>query len=416
MAHLTSPLRKAGLMLYGLFLAVQLNGCASMTSGLECAAESMHPTVMASLDSFETAALSIRLSNQVLLKTPLSEQSAWPNDLYGAPDGTAMLKMGLSLFASSQGITMPLEVDPATGFPKPTSALYLFLKEREKLLKKHVKPHQIAYFKSNLDALYLEEPIMGQSESLYVYRNPLMAYGVVTNNKDEMAKLEQQINLKANGFSECDAWVHKSREGDVKPAVCTDSALKDEAFKVMEVKQKKEEFTDMEKSYGKLANRVYNASVAGADFTTASLVKIGCAIVNGARAFPNMQNEFKRLRGVYNVVTLPARIKGVINALGIYKDNLGMQFTAYTTMYKQIKGVYTIKDEAPAQEQKIKEALVRIELAHATLQEIMPKIDQYLAGLDVEFSAQDQKRMAAINALFPADPSLDQTLVAALQP
>lgn len=416
MAHPTSPLRKAGLMLCGLFLAVQLNGCASMTSGLECTAESMHPTVMASLDSFETAALSIRLSNQVLLKTPLSEQSDWPNDLYGAPDGTAMLKMGLSLFASSQGITMPLEVDPATGFPKPTSALYLFLKEREKLLKKHVKPRHIAYFKSNPDALYLEEPIMGQPESLYVYRNPLMAYGVVTNNKEEMAKLEQQINLKANGFSECDAWVHTSKEGDVKPAVCIDSALKDEAFKVMEVKQKKEEFADMEKSYGKLANRVYNASVAGADFTTASLVKIGCAIVNGARAFPNMQNEFKRLRGAYNIVTLPARIRGVINALGIYKDNLGMQFTAYTTMYKQIKGVYTIKDEAPAQEQKIKEALVRIELAHATLQEIMPKIDKYLAGLDVAFSAQDQKRMAAINALFPADPLLDKPLVAALQP
>lgn len=399
-------------------LALQLGGCASMTSGLECAAESINPTVMAALDSFETAAVSIKLSNRVLLKTPLSEKSIWPNDLYGAPSGEAMLKGALSLFASSQGITLVTEIDPATGFPKPTSALYIFLKDREKLLNKHTNRRQIAYFKSNPYALFLEEPvdpIDGDAEPLYVYRNPLMAYGVVTNNKEEMARLEQQIDLKAKGFGECDAWVHKSSEGDVKPAVCLDPALKDESFKVMEVKQKKEEFADMEKNYGKLANKVYNASVAGADFTTAALVKIGCAVVNGIRAMPNIKKEFRGVRGVYNVVTLVPRIRGVFNALGIYKDNLGMQFTAYSTMYKQIKGVYTIKDEDPAHQQKTKEALLRIEMAQATLQELMPKIDLYLAGLNVEFTEQDQARMAAINGLFPADPVFEQALVAALE-
>ena len=60
-----------------------LSGCATGMSALECGAESLNPTVMAALDSFESAAISIKLSNRVLLKSPLSEQDTWPNDLFG---------------------------------------------------------------------------------------------------------------------------------------------------------------------------------------------------------------------------------------------------------------------------------------------------------------------------------------------
>ena len=78
-------------------VSLQMSGCATLTSGGECAAESMHPTVMAAIDSFESAAMAIKLSNRVLLETPLSEQDQWPAKMYGAPSGAAMFKMGLSI-------------------------------------------------------------------------------------------------------------------------------------------------------------------------------------------------------------------------------------------------------------------------------------------------------------------------------
>jgi len=85
------------------------------------------------------------------------------------------------------------------------------------------------------------------------------------------------------------------------------------------VGEKTEELETMRKNYGKLAGRVYNASVAGADFTTAAIIKIGCAIVNGARALPNINNEFKGARGVYNLTMVVSRVKMIISAFGFYQ-------------------------------------------------------------------------------------------------
>ena len=390
-----------------------LSGCATGMSALECGAESMNPTVMAALDSFESAAISIKLSNRVLLDSPLSEQDSWPNDLYGAPSGGALFKMGLSAFASSQGITLATEIDPATGWPRPTSALYIFLKEREKLLNKHVNKQDTAFFKSKPRDIYYRE--LGPRKKPdttheYVYRNPLMAYGVVTNNKKEMLQLEEEINLTANGYTRCDAFLRNASANsseEVKKAACKDPALKDDAITAA-LKEKTEDMATMEKTYGKLANKVYSASVAGADFSLASMVKIGCAVVNGIRAFPNINSEFSRMRGVYNAAMLFPRIKMVFNSLGIYKDNLGLQYTVYKTMYQQIKGKYQIKDDDPAAEQKTKEALVRIELAEAALQQLEPKLQLAFAGEPVEFSDQEAKQMELLAAMFPATDSLPQ--------
>jgi hypothetical protein len=390
-----------------------LSGCATGMSALECGAESMNPTVMAALDSFESAAISIKLSNRVLLNSPLSEQDSWPNDLFGAPSGVALFKMGLSAFASSQGITLATEIDPATGWPRPTSALYIFLKEREKLLNKHVNKQDIAFFKPQPRDVYYRE--LGPRKKPgttheYVYRNPLMAYGVVANNKKEMLQLEEEINLTANGYTQCDAFLRSASSTsteDVKKAACKDPALKDETITAA-LKEKTEDMATMEKNYGKLANKIYSASVAGADFTMASTVKIACAVVNGIRAFPNIQNEFRRMRGVYNAAMLFPRIKMVFGSLGIYKDNLGLQYTVYKTMYQQIKGKYQIKDENPATEQNTREALRRIDLAETALQQLEPKLMLAFAGEPVEFSDQEAKKIELIAAMFPAKDTMTQ--------
>lgn len=393
----------ASLLALALF---SLSGCATGMSALECGVESMNPTVMAALDSFESAAISIKLSNRVLLQSPLSEQDTWPNDLQGAPSGSAALKMGLSLLGSSQGVTVPLEIDQETGFPRPTSALYLFLKEREGLLNKHVSKEDVRFFRNKpQDVYYNELGARKKPETIheYVYRNPLMAYGVVTNNRKEMMTLEAEIALTARGYTQCDAFLRKASADvgeELKKAACKDPALKDEAITAA-LKEKTEDMATMEKNYGKLANKVYGASVAGADFSMAAMVKISCAVVNGIRAYPNIDKEFKGAKGLYNAAMIYPRIKMVLNSLGIYKDNLGLQYTVYKTMYQQIKGKYRLEEEEPVQEQKVKEALRRIELAETALKELEPRLHLAFAGEPAEFSSTEAQRLERIAALFP---------------
>jgi hypothetical protein len=158
----------------------------------------------------------------------------------------------------------------------------------------------------------------------------------------------------------------------------------------------------MEQNYGKLANKVYAASVAGADFSMAALLKIGCAVVNGVRALPNIQSEFDGVKGVFNAAMLFPRIKMVINSLGIYKDNLGLQYTTYKIMHQQIKGKYQLKEEEPGQEQQIKEAMQRIELAEAALAKLEPRLMLAFAGEDVQFTKEEARQLEQVAAMFPA--------------
>jgi len=246
MTTITSPLKMVWLLLGGLLLTGQLSGCATATSSLECGVESLNPTVMAAVDSFESAALAIKLSNRVLLEMPISEQESWPDKLYGSPSGGDLFKMGLSLLGASQGVSIPLEIDPTTGLPRPTSALYLFLKERERMLAKEVNREDLSFFRSQPPRVIAREiPSHRRLPNLqliddHVYRNPLMAFGVVTANRDEMVRVQQDIDLLAQGFKQCDAWVHASQEGEIKPAACQDPALKQD---VLEARMKKASFT-----------------------------------------------------------------------------------------------------------------------------------------------------------------------------
>lgn len=512
------------LLLGALLLAALLSGCATATSSLECGVESMNPTVMATVDSFESAALAIKLSNRVLLEMPINEQDSWPDKLFGAPSGAGMLMMGISLLGSSQGITMPFEIDPTTGLPRPTSALYIFLKEREKLLTKEVSRDDLNFFRSRPPQViaraippHHRQPNVQLIDD-HVYRNPLMAYGVVTANRDEMIRVQQDVELLAKGFKQCDAWVHASREGEIKSAACQDPALKQDALaarlkkasytpdrplsaappldvqppeeplikpprdlrdamgsnsrdkagkskkirdlsksrssktirgkkseptklaeptpsrqidpapletapvqKVLYVSEqerqmteKAEELATMRQNYGKLAGRVYNASVAGADFTAAAIVKIGCAAVNGVRALPNINNEFKGAKGVYNLTMVVSRVKMIINAFGFYQQNLGLQFTAYTTMYQQIKGTYPdLKDDDPVREQKTAQALQRIAQANDLLQQLEPKLALLAQDQDVTFSDEDLGRLASLSKLYPDQRQTEQDFLLA---
>lgn len=530
--HICRPL---SLLLAGLLL-MQLIGCATTTSTLECGVESMNPTVMGAIDSFESAALAIKLSNQVLLEMPINEQDSWPELLYGAPSGVGLFKMGLSLFAASQGVTIPLEIDPQTGLPRPTSALYIFLKEREQMLAKEVSREDLTFFRSQPPRVIAREiPPRRRKPNLelideHVYRNPLMAFGVVTANRDEMIRVQQDIDLLAKGFKQCDAWVHASREGDVKPAACQDPALKQDDLqarmkkavftedrpvpaplpepaaaepppvapsldlrdavgsgtkasnvrstksnrgqdrrrlpartvrgkqnkgnepamlaesssnkrsdaastpaaapeqtplpakgviyvseKDRQIGEKTEELEVMRKNYGKLAGRVYKSAVAGADFSMSAIVKIGCAIVNGARALPNIQNEFKGARGVYNIAMVASRVKMIISAFGYYKDNLGLQYTAYTTMYQQIKGAYPdLKDDEPAVDEKTARALHRIEQAQAEWHLLEPKLMQLAQGTPVNVTDEDMARLSTLAKLYPDHQTVQQDFLLAL--
>lgn len=522
-AHQTTHLIKSAMLLCGLLLALQLNGCATATSSLECGVESLNPTVMGAVDSFESAALAIKLSNQVLLEMPLSEQDSWPDKLYGAPSGGGMLKMGLSLLGASQGVAVPFEIDPKTGLPRPTSALYLFLKEREQMLNKEASRDDLLFFRSQPPRVIAREIPLHRRQATtalideHVYRNPLMAFGVVTANREEMVRVQQDLDLLAQGFKQCDAWVHASREGDIKPAACRDPALTSAALEVRikkasyspdqsapaaapeaaaednqpvlspprdlrdalsgtssdrpgrkraigslqakketaatgktkapkntkqaaasgkrkqtqsaqeisqgviyvneqdrQLTEKSEELATMQQNYGKLAGRVYDAAVAGADFSVAALVKIGCAIVNGARALPNIEEEFKGARGAYNLVLVTSRVKMIINAFGYYKDNLGLQYTAYTAMYQQIKGSYPeLKDDDPATKGKTAQALQRIQLATTELQLLEPKLQLLAQGQLDQFTDDDLARLQRLAALYPDQHELRDDLLLA---
>ena len=522
--HQTTHLIKTVVILCGLLLTFQLSGCATATSSLECGVESMNPTVMGAVDSFESAALAIKLSNQVLLEMPISEQDSWPDKLYGTPSGGDMLKMGLSLLGASQGVAVPFEIDPKTGLPRPTSALYLFLKEREQMLNKEASHDDLLFFRTQSPRVIAREiPIHRRKTTIslideHVYRNPLMAFGVVTANREEMIRVQQDLDLLAQGFKQCDAWVHTSREGDIKPAACRDPALTSAALEIRikkasyssgqpdssdvpeqpveggnqaaikpprdlrdalsnnnsdrpetkraigslqnkketstagkskttknakqgatsgrrkpsratqeidqgviyvseqdrQLTEKSEELATMQQNYGKLAGRVYDAAVAGADFSVAAIVKIGCAIVNGARALPNIESEFKGARGVYNLVLVTSRVKMIISAFGYYKDNLGLQYTAYTAMYQQIKGSYPeLKDEDPVKAEKTARALQRIQLATAELRFLEPKFQLLAQGQLDQFTDDDLTRLQRLAALYPDQQALRDDLLLA---
>lgn len=376
-----------------------LNGCATMTAGLE--SYLTPPSISDTVDSFESAALAIKTSNRILLHAPISEQETWPEKLYHAPSTKNALKMGIAAFGASQGVTVPTEFDPQTGFPRPTSALYILIRDRNQMLNRELKKSYLAYFRKNPQTITCSiENRQPECTNEFAYKNTLMAYGTVSGNNEEIAGLEQKIELMANGYRECDAWMRHSRQGEVKPVACKDTGLKnDEVEKTAQIRVKQEDLAEARKNYGKLSKRVYQASVGGADFTAAAVTKLAGAIIKFPKALQNAHNELNGWKGAVNAAMILPRLKNIFSAIGIYKDNLAIQLTAYSTMYKQIQGTYEVEDTP-----RTTEAKQRIELVLIALAELTPKLDTIVSGETVEFSPAERETWDRLAALFPPDP------------
>lgn len=396
-------LRTSGLLFTALLLLMQLNGCATVTALAESAITP--PSISDTIDSFESAALAIKTSNRILLSAPISEEEAWPELLYKMPSSENTMKMAVAGAGAYFGVTIPTEFDKETGFPRPTSPLYLLIKDRNKMLDKELKSTYTKYFKNNPGsyqcAISNKKP---DCTNEYAYRNPLMAFGTVSGNSEELAKVELHMNQMEKGFRECDAWLRKSKEGDVASAYCKDPALKDDDFKVLEIKKTKEQLENDKKVYGKLSKRVYQASVAGADFTAAAMTKVIASIVKFPLALKNAQNEIKGWKGAVNIAMLLPRMKNLFKSIGIYKDNLGLQYTAYKTMYKQIEGNYDVEDK-PA----TKEANLRIENFEKEYAAIRPQLELLAAGKDITFDPRTIERWELMAAVY--NPTMAQEQV-----
>lgn len=387
----------------------QLNGCATVTALAESALTK--PSISDTVDSFESAALAIKTSNRILLNAPISEDEAWPEKLYHAPSAENSLKMLISGFGGYHGVTVPTEFDPETGFPRPTSPLYIMIKDRNQMLDRELNKEYLAYFNNNPKDITCS--IINKKPDCineFAYRNPLMAFGTVNGNNIELAKLEQKVDLMSKGYRECDAWVRKSREGDVAPAVCKDTGLKsDEVEKALQINLTKEEMDIARRNYGRLSKRIYQASVAGADFSAAAVTKIGAAIIKFPAAIQNAKEEFKGWKGAVNTAMILPRLKNLFSAIGIYKDHLGTQFTAYKTMYSQISEKYEVHDD-----ENIKEARVRIERFETAYARLAPKLDLLVKGGEVEFTQDETMTWDLLAAAYPPLDDMAAGFIAAL--
>lgn len=388
---------------------VQLNGCATMVAVAESALTP--PSISETVDSFESAALAIQTSNRLLLEAPISEEESWPEKLFQAPGAENSIRMALSGGAAYFGVTVPTAYDRETGFPRPTSPLYIMIKDRNQLLDRELNRAYLDYFRSNPDEIAF--PIISKkhdNQNEFVYRNPLMAYGTVSGNNEELAKLEQKAVLMARGYRECDAWVRKSSSGSVIPAACRDTGLRgDEVEKALQINLTREELEIARKNYGKLSTKIYQASVAGADFTAAALTKIIAVIIKLPEALKNANNEFKGWKGAANTAMLMPRLKNLASSIGIYRDNLGTQFTAYSTMYNQTGEKYEIRDTGSTS--KARDRIERFRIAYA---ELAPRLNQTRDDSTALFSAEEIAAWEQLAALFPYQDQMSAVFSTAL--
>lgn len=391
--------------------ATQMSGCATGMSLIEGA--TTPASISSTLDSFESAALAIKISNRILLESPISEQEEWPAKLYKAPSLENAFKMALTGFGASKGVTIPTEFDPQTGFPRPTSPMYLLIKDRNAMLDKEINKTYLTAFKKDPKSLScaIVKPARDCVDK-HAYRNPLSAYGVISNNSKAVAEMEKQLLMASNGYKECDAWVRKSKSGDVEPVACKDKSIKSDDFeKNLEIKQSKEEIEISKKNYGKLSKKVYMASLGGADFTAAAMTKLVVSIVKFPLAVQNAPQEVKGWKGAINIAMLLPRIKNLAFSIGTYKDHLGNQMAAYKMMYNNLQDKYDIKDD-----EKTKQAKLRIERFETAYREIEPKLSQLAKGENIELTPAEEMKWELLASSYPSSASFETELMfAAMQ-
>lgn len=365
-------------------------GCATGTALVE--SYLTPPSISDTLDSFESASLAIKVSNKILMLSPMCERDEWPVKLWEAPSADNTIKMGISALGASQGVSVPTEIDPATGFPRPTSSLYLLIKDRMAILEKHVNKAHVNHFEKKSTKNETAYFPWGK-EKTCVYKNVLWAYGTVSGNSKEIKELEAELQENYKGFKKTDAWIRHSSQGKVESAFKkeSDSAKADLEEKIKIREEKRDE---AKKKYAALSRNVYKASLAGADFTAAALAKIVIAMIKASDAIKNAKNEFKGWKGKINEALLLTRVKNAIASLGTYKDNLELQVTVYKTMAANLK-------DASGQDDNSKNAWNRIECVETAMKEIDPKLKLLARGGNVDFSSSEIRKWELLARAFP---------------
>jgi hypothetical protein len=388
--------------------STQMSGCATGMAAIQ--GITTPASICDTLDSFETAALSIKISNRILLESPISEQEEWPAKIYQAPSVENGAKMLLSGFGASKGVTIPTEFDPETGFPRPTSPLYLLIKDRNHMLDKEINKSYVSNFKKDQKTNSCSITRPGKDcRDKHAYRNPLSAYGVISNNSKDVGELEKKLRLAATGYKECDTYVRKYKSGDVEPAACKDKGINSDEFdNNLDIKQTKEDIEKSKEVYGRLSKRVYLATLGGADFTAAAMTQLVTAIVKFPMAVKNAPQEIKGWKGAINISLLLPRLKNLAFSIGTYKDHLGNQIHAYKKMYNNLQEKFDIKDDA-----KTTQAKLRIERFEIAYQAIEGKITRMAKGENLELTPAEQAKWEVLASQYPAEVLKENELLLA---
>lgn len=341
-------------------------------------------SVRDTVDSLETALIAIRLSNRTLLHTPLSENCRWPLDLADMPSQDTLLKMGVSGALMSQGKSVAFERDPRTGLPRPTSPLYLMLKEKEVLLKRAKRPKQKCP------------------------KNALLAFGVVSMNNNEIAELERALVANEKGQKKCQGLIgasNKTFQKGIKEKYCDNKALK--VVKLDDQREtRKSEKADAKKEFAPLAKNVLRVTLANLDYMGAAMAQMTGAILKMPTAINNAKTEFKQLHP-REVAMMVSRLENIKQIAPFFPQYMSDQITIYKKIYSVLKEDYDdlLDEDEKKAAQLILDRIVTIEIAYASVRD---KIAALSRSENVSFSNEEQATWNRLSALYqPEYPQLE---------
>lgn len=336
-------------------------------------------SVRDTVDSLETALIAIRLSNTTLLHTPLSENCRWPLDLADMPSKNTLLKMGVSGALMSQGKSVAFERDPRTGLPRPTSPLYLMLKEKEKVLKRAKRPNQKCC------------------------RNTLRAFGRVSMDNDDIAALERELVALEKGQQKCQGLIgagNKMFQKGIKEKYCENKALK--VVKLDDQREtKKQERVDAKKEFAPLARNVLRVTIANLDYMGAAMTQMTGTILKMSAAINNAKAEFKQLHP-REVAMMVSRLENIKQIAPFFPQYMSDQITIYKKIYSVLRKDYDnlLDEDEKKTAQLILDRLEATEIAYAGVRD---KIAALARNEKVSFSDEEQATWDRLSALYPLE-------------
>jgi predicted transcriptional regulator len=305
-------------------------------------------SVRDTVDSLESALIAIRLSNTSLLHTPLSENCQWPAQMNNAPSSDTLLKMGVSGALASQGKSAAFEGDPRTGLPRPTSPLYLLLKEKETVLRRAKPPRRNGH------------------------RNALRAFGVVSLNNKEVEELERELVAYERGAKKCQGLIGttaKTFQRGIKEKYCENKALK-----IVKLdgqwESKKAERDDARKQFAPLAKNVLRVTLANLDYLGVALTQMTGVIWKMSSAIKNAKKEFQKL-SPREVAMMVSRLENIKKIAPYFPRYMSDQIKIYKDIYSVLKEDYDdlLDEDEKKVAQRILDRVETAELAYAGIRE-----------------------------------------------